>query len=63
MKTDSRCTGCKYNTPKKHGGFGRGCNGYTMREFDRCPEFVINSMKRIYGNVSMNDIVNLLKVG
>lgn len=39
---DVRCNGCRYNTPKAKGGDGRICNGYTMNDHNRCPEWVIN---------------------
>lgn len=39
---DARCSGCRYNTPKTRGGSGKICNGYTMADHSRCPEWVIN---------------------
>lgn len=39
------CIGCPYNTPKTQGGYGKTCNGYTMEEFGRCPEWRINEIR------------------
>jgi len=42
MGMDSRCTGCRWNVPKKFGGEGLQCDGGTMRAHNCCPEWVIN---------------------
>ncbi|GAI13922.1 unnamed protein product [marine sediment metagenome] len=39
------CIGCPYNTPKTQGGYGKTCNGYTMEEEGRCPEWRINEIR------------------
>jgi len=39
------CIGCPENTPKTQGGYGRTCNGYTMEEEGRCPEWRINEIR------------------
>lgn len=39
MKRDQRCIGCKYN---------RICNGYTMSEENRCPEWVISEFLKTF---------------
>lgn len=41
------CKGCEYNTPKTRGGKGRICNGVTMRDLRRCPEWVINERRAL----------------
>jgi hypothetical protein len=38
------CMGCPYNTTKMQGGRGKLCNGYTMKEYGRCPEWRISEM-------------------
>ena len=37
---------CAYNTTKKAGGFGKICNGSTMKSFGRCPEWRISEAIR-----------------
>ena len=55
---DSRCTGCKYNVPKKLGGRGIICNGITMSTHGRCPEWVINDyLKTHKGNWTREDVL------
>ena len=44
--TNVKCQGCKYNTPKTQGGQGRMCNGYTMKDYNRCPEWVIHERQK-----------------
>jgi len=39
---EPKCRGCKYNTFKTHGGKGKVCNGGTMKNYSRCPEWAIN---------------------
>ena len=40
------CIGCAYNTFKTKGGEGKICNGSTMKNFNRCPEWRINEAIR-----------------
>ena len=42
MNEDPRCQKCRYNTFKTRGGRGNICNGLTMTQHSRCPEWVIN---------------------
>jgi hypothetical protein len=64
MRKDARCSGCKYNTPKSRGGVGRVCNGFTMSEYDRCPEWVVNEYLKtalpVY--LKMSDCINYNRV-
>jgi len=45
MKPDI-CKKCPYNIPKARGGYGHLCNGYTMKKWRRCPQWVINERKK-----------------
>lgn len=45
MNKNPACQGCKYNTTKTKGGQGKICNGYTMKEFNRCPAWRISELK------------------
>lgn len=40
------CQKCPYNIFKSKGGYGKVCNGYTMAEEKRCPEWRIKEMQR-----------------
>ncbi len=44
--SDERCVGCIYNVPVKMGGEGWLCNGITMTQNNRCPEWVINAYRK-----------------
>lgn len=50
------CIGCPYNTPKTQGGYGKTCNGYTMEEFGRCPEWRINEKLTEEGVISRKSL-------
>jgi len=39
------CEGCQYNTARAAGGKGLICNGYTKREFGRCPEWRLHELQ------------------
>lgn len=36
------CVGCRWRVPKSLGGEGIVCNGSTMKEHGRCPEWAIS---------------------
>ena len=61
---DSRCKSCCYNTPKTRGGRGRICNGSTMKDHSRCPEWVINEYGRNHSprTLVMSELVESNKV-
>jgi len=40
------CKGCLYNIPKTKGGYGRICNGLTMKKYNRCPEWRIEEARK-----------------
>ena len=42
MNEDTRCKECRYNIFRTRGGKGKICNGSTMTQYSRCPEWVIN---------------------
>jgi len=59
------CQGCRYNTSKNiSGGLGRTCNGGTMQNRNRCPEWAINLyMQEVHTEVlSMHDVVQYFKL-
>ena len=46
INTNPKCKDCLYNISKTKGGHGKICNGYTMQEFNRCPEWRISELRR-----------------
>lgn len=42
INDNPRCVGCRYNTFRSRGGMGKECNGGTMDDHRRCPEWAIN---------------------
>ena len=49
---EPKCEGCQYNTPKTRGGQGKICNGYTMTEEGRCPQWRISEIRESMRRVS-----------
>ena len=43
--TNLSCKHCVYNITKTKGGFGKLCNGYTVKQYGRCPEWRITESR------------------
>lgn len=44
--TQEYCKGCLYNIFKTKGGYGKICNGLTIKKYNRCPEWRINEVRK-----------------